>query len=197
MKKNMLKILIVLSLVMYMSTNVLAIDVTQNMERFNHNEIVDTIIEGPNILNNDSKILNKSIYSIMDQDLLENQELFNTKGTDRDLWNQSYTNTYNVKKRILATNYSYPVTNAGTVTIRITNTGNSTITVNIYQGSRESNTITSGTVGTKQSREFTVGKQHGSTVCTTNICHAKQDFTISLYNVNSKIAFKGVAFIKY
>lgn len=196
MKKNTWKIFVIFSLIVLMSTNAFAMEETKNMECFNDNEIIETIVDGPNVLNEDYNNTNKLMEGITDQELLENYDLFNTKGNSRRLWSSSYSNTYNVKKRIIASNYSYPLDN-GIVYVNIRNTGSSRITINIYQGTRESKTITAGTVAPNQTRQFAVGRQYGSTVCSQYICHAEQNFTISAYNVDSKISFTGTADIKY
>lgn len=193
MKKTILKTLMIVCLIGAMSANSFAMKEVKEIEDLDDNKILNTIIENPTILNSNSE----EIIDLTDQELLEDTDPFNTMATDRDLWNKSYGNTYNIKKRIIATNYSYPRNNPGTVYVRITNTGNSPITANIYKGTRESQTITYGTIGVKQGRQFIVGKQYGSSDCHGNNCFAKQDFTVSLYNVNNKISFNAHAFIKY
>lgn len=197
MKKKILKILMTLGLIISMSTNAFAIEEMKDMENLNKNEMLHTIVDGPSILNDDYNNSNKATKSITNQELFKNYELFNTMGTNKRLWNKSYSNTYSVKKRIIATNYSFPWNNPGTAYVRITNTGNSVLTVNIYKGTRESNTITSGTVRPKQTRTFIVPKRFGSSDCRGNTCFAKQDFTVSVYNINNKISFRGIADIKY
>lgn len=193
MNKNLLRIFLIISLMVSVSTSVFATEEI-NIENVQGKEMLDTIVEGPTILDNNYK---KSLHSNIDEDTLEYNKLFNTMGTNRRLWNDAYRNTYNVKKRITATNYSYPWDNPGTVYIDIRNTGNSIITVNIYKGTREADTIDAGYVYPNQTRQFIVHRADGFTECHGNTCFAKQDFTVSAYNVSSQIAFNATADIRY